>query len=211
MRNHLGVYLKVAFICMALSLSQCGNKKTKSQQVAISVSPSSPIVITSDVTINKGGSPVVIKGPWFRFQVSISNQSDTPITVISLHVEVTGLDVNGQSITASKDFDPGEFNFSDMSGQTCIYTDFGEFQKGGTSAGVVVGTKKIYNDKSLFVTKNPGCNTDGVAVFYFDGAPKPATGSTNYHYSVMVKPVGWFGTRDAPSDRFENFTTVYTQ
>jgi hypothetical protein len=56
-----------------------------------------------------------------------------------------------------------------------------------------------------------GATNAGVAsnvVFYLGGNP---TDVQSYNYSVKLKPVGWFGEYDQPTDRFEKTLTFHTQ
>jgi hypothetical protein len=197
MQSQLRYVSRILFLMMALGLAQC-SKKTKSQDVHITVAPAQPIVFTSDFTTTQGGSPITIKGPWFSFGVSIDNESDTAITVIALHIEVTGYDANNSPQTVTADFVPATDNIA-TSNITCNYGDFGQFDAKGVNKGPLNETP----------SGSPNCPSGGVH-FFSSGNPKPA--STSFiRYTVKVKPIGYFGARGAPTDRFDSFATVYTQ
>lgn len=212
MRPQLRRILCVPLLMAISGIVQCGGKSTKSSQVEIVLSPENPVVITSDADISNGGKSTEIKAPWFKFRVKIDNQADEPVTVVALHVEVTGMDESGMMTTVKKDFDPGSFNYS-LLDAACSYGDFGEFDRRGDSAG----TGGYYNKTALYISTGDsrciggGTGASAGVFFYFDGAPKPPSGSSNYRYSLKIQPLGWFGTRLEPTDRFDGFATGNTQ
>jgi hypothetical protein len=58
-------------------------------------------------------------------------------------------------------------------------------------------------------------NADGTLAprypsFYVGGNPKGPNG-TNFRYRIKLKPLGWFGSLFAPTDRFEKFKYFQTQ
>jgi hypothetical protein len=207
MRFQLRFISKLVLLTMALGLAQC-SKKTKSQDVLITVTPTSPIVFTSDFSTTKGGNVVVIKGPWFSFTVQIDNQSDTPITLIGLHIDVTGFDASNNPVTVGQDFVPTADNYSTLT-QSCTYSDFGEFEAKGQTSGTP--PNQLTSSGTMFETPSgsTGC-TSGPVLFFAQGNPKPAS-TALIRYTVKVSPIGYFGKRNAPTDRFDGSTTIYTQ
>jgi hypothetical protein len=195
-------YGKVAIVLLALTLSQCG-EKSKSQAVNISVSPTSPIVFTASVPITLAGQLTTINAPWFSMTVQIDNESDTPVVIIGLHVEVTGTDVSGNQTTVTADFAPASDDVT-LNNVDCVYADYGEFDAKGA-----VGTNPSKGSLNETYNATTGC-ANGNVTFYVQNNPPPA--NTNaIVYSVKVEPEGYFGTRNSPADRFDNFTTVFTQ
>src|SRR4051812_41658031 len=123
-------YRKTILVCLALMLSQCG-KKTKSREVEITTTPEKPVVITSDIDVSIGGTTKKIKAPWFKFSVSMKNgATDTELTIVSLHIEVTGTNADGVQETVQVDVDPSQFSYNDAVVGACSYTDFGVFNRG---------------------------------------------------------------------------------
>ncbi|MGZ3722792.1 MAG: hypothetical protein ACXVA9_07690 [Bdellovibrionales bacterium] len=198
MRLHHRNISKVLFILLALTLSQCA-KKTKSQDVVITVTPNQPIVFTSDKTIDVGGSAVTVKAPWFDFSVHIENKSDSAVTIIGVHIEVTGTNESNQSQTVMGDFNPSD-NDVTLNDVVCKYGYFGTFEKSGVPG----------NSGNLHITSSTTGCISGTAIFTSANNPKPS--STNLiRYSVVIKPIGYFGSAGTPTDRFDNSATIYTQ
>jgi hypothetical protein len=188
----------------ALSTNSCG-KKSKSQEVSISVEPQSPIVFTSDATIKVGNEDKVIKAPWFAFSVRIDNHlENSSVTINSLHVEVQGFDVDGNMVTKKSDLLAGDGSFSTET-QNCTYVDFGQFDANGVR---LPGGPSI-NDELLYsIPDVSGCPIRQWT-FYVTGPDPGENGILNYR--VKVQPMGWFGTRKEQIDRFENYTTFSTR
>jgi len=198
MRAQLLKYFKVVFVLMALALSQCG-KKTKSQDVTITGSPTNPIVFLSDLTTTVGGNTSTIKAPWFEMLVNIDNQSDEDLVILALHLEVTGIDANGGVTVNKMDILPAANNSSVTSGSTtvtCTYNDFGTFSK---------HTKGTLH----YTPSQTGCD-NGYVMFQIGGNPTPAN-TASIQYQVKIQPVGFFGSIGSPEDRFDNFGMIFTQ
>lgn len=211
MRPQLRKLLCVPLLMAVSGLVHCGGQASKSSEVEISLSPENPVVITSDLNLSIGGSEQKIKGPWFKFAVRINNQAEDPVTIVALHVEVTGVDESGIMTTVKKDFDPGFLNYTTTT-FVCQYSDFGEFDRRGDKAG----TGGYYNKMPLYVINSStmcsgGGGTPYGVYFYFDNGPKPPFATSNYRYLVKIQPLGWFGTRLEPKDRFDGFAIGNTQ
>jgi len=195
MRPRLSPYVKVIFVLLALTLSQCG-KKSKSASVKVSAVPSQPIVLLADVPINQNGTTVTIKGPWFKFAVNIDNESTDPLTIVALHIEVTGVDNTGSLNTVKEDFTPETYDYSNTT-LSCNYGDFGQFTAGQST--------ELYFTPSGTL----GCGA-GTATFFASALPLPANPDI-INYSVKVVPEGYFGTRGDPTDRFDGFGVITTR
>ncbi|MGE4133466.1 MAG: hypothetical protein AB7F86_17625 [Bdellovibrionales bacterium] len=173
---------------MAAVAVGCG-KQTKSQKAKISVIPDQPIVITADADFGDEK----IKAPWFSLVVSIDNQSDDKITIIALEVDVTSVDQTGAITTKTVAFTPSKFDYSTDS-LKCEYSSFGTWSSG--------------ENKALQITGSGSCNS-GIPIFGVGGLQKSS--NKNYRFRAKARPIGWFGTFTAPTDRYENFKTFTTQ
>ena len=187
------IFRTLLFSFLSLSLAQC-SKKTKSQDVAISVTPNQPIVFTTAYQGNRGGSAVTLPGPWFNFSVTINNQTDTALTIIGVHIDIVGVDSNNQPATVSADFTPSQDNVT-LNTIACTYLSYGTIAAGATTA--------------LAESSLAGCPS-GTVFFVASGAPKP-TNTALIRYMVTVKPVGYFSKDGQPTDRFDSSTVIYTQ
>lgn len=206
MRSQLGHIGKIIFPVILLLTAQCGGK-SKSSDVKISVSPTNPIVFLNDFSYTgPSGNTVMIKGPYFQYTVQIENNSDEPLTLIGLHIEVSGTDETGTLSVVPTDYVPAQDNIASDS-LTCIYADYGQFQKKGDTPD----TGDHGYSYSMYENPNgpPEC-PKGPVTFFAPGNPKPASTST-IRYSVVVKPIGYFGKRGAPTDRFTGQATIFTQ
>lgn len=209
MRVTMSYLLKSFVVFTAVAICACG-KKSKSSDVTISVQPSQPIVFTSDLSYQNGTTTVKIKAPWFKFGVSMNNTSDQPITIIGLHIEVSSTDSTGQTKTNSVDLDPSTSNYTVTTGGntiTCTYTDFGQFDVKGVPGGPSFNNTTLYSIPSAGSTT--GCPI--VAPTFYIGSNPIETDQTSFIYRVKVKPLGWFGTRNQPADRYEGTFTFSTQ
>lgn len=163
--------------------------------VEVTTFPESPVVIDSDITMNWFGQTEKIYGPWFKFGVNINNTSVDPVTIVGLHIEITGTDENGIPMTVTKDFDPGMFNYS-MNAMNCSYTDFGQFEP------LVVPYALGLQSADSFCY--------GGAIWFYVSASDFKYSSMRA-FSVKVQPMGWVGGRQNPKSRFDGFTTIVTQ
>ncbi|MGE0529509.1 MAG: hypothetical protein AB7G93_07855 [Bdellovibrionales bacterium] len=188
-RNGLVCFLILGVL--GLGLLSCSKEKSKSQHTEVEVLPEKPIVITGPFYI--GDEEVA--GPWFRFSVSLTNNSDEPVTIVAITLEVTS---PGSFSTQPMEvnFTPSEFNetFDDFE---CTYSSFGTIQPNET---------KILGIESSIT----GCKS-GAVVMYASGLPKDRTGTNYYRYRVKMTPVGWFGTESEPTDRYTRSVNFYTQ
>lgn len=184
--------LQLVFCVFAVfALVDCSKKKSKSQEVDVTIAPEKPIVITADATIN--GKKVA--APWFQFYVSLKNNSEENVTIIAVEAEITGQGASGQLTTANVAWSAGSFDgpYNDLI--DCNYNDFGTWAPGEERS---VSLDGIFDE------------CDGVAVFLVGSNPKSPNGNS-FRYRVKLKPLGWFGTILDPSDRFERFKYFYTQ
>lgn len=91
--------------CSMLVLS-CGQKN---ELVKVEIVPDSPVVINADYIIpdpNPGNSideEETVAGPWFRFRIKVTNTSDTPVTIVSIVLKMTGYK-NGIPVTGDSRF-----------------------------------------------------------------------------------------------------------
>lgn len=190
--------LLASCLLICLNILSCGGEASKSEQTSIEVLPESPIVITADI---KDPS---ITAPWFRFQVKVTNTSDQPLTIVSLEVKVQAY-INGTNQEKTSATDPSEFNVDGATPQdSCEYSSFGVIQPGETS--FLVPT--LYGDP----TNPPTCGIDRLT-FYSQSNPKDPSSNTGTppRYRVTVRPIGWFGTEDNPTDRYTKTFQFSTQ
>jgi hypothetical protein len=236
MRRPFYINLQRLIVVLSLTLFQCSSSKSESSAVLITLTPSVPIVFTGNLQYtNPGGTTVSVTEPWFKFQVNINNTSSQSVTIIGLHIDVTGTDSFGNSNTVSTDFSPENDNFTLTNGSlqiVCQFTDYGQFDPGGYPSGCKTGVAPsvtngvaqctdatpayapTYNNRSLFETpegESSECTISSALVnFYAGGNPAPAN-LNSIQYSVNIVPQGWFGTRTNQQGRFTGTATGYTQ
>lgn len=210
MRAQRKLSKQLLLVGLALILANCGNKG-RSADVQVDMIPEKPIVITSDTSYWWGTQQTKVKAPWFKFRVNIRNSSDLALVIQALHVEVTGVDsTTGQFVTKTADYDPSNFGYTVASG-ICNYSDFGLFTNGGTASGPTLYNNLPLNIGNVGNADCVGDTTPQSVWFYFGDAPVPTSGSANYHYSVKIKPLGWFGSRVDQQDRFSGSGNGTTQ
>ncbi|MGZ3722148.1 MAG: hypothetical protein ACXVA9_04405, partial [Bdellovibrionales bacterium] len=82
------------------------------QEVQITALPSTPIVFTNDMTyIDGSGNSVTVKAPWISFSVHINNLTTDNLSIIGVHTEVTGKDVDGNDVTTTLDLTPASYSY----------------------------------------------------------------------------------------------------
>ncbi len=200
----------VALGFLASTLLQCG-KHGRSQKVKITVTPGQPRVFNVNGAYSNNGTVVEVPAPYFSASMAINNESDTPITIVGVRFEVTSTDAQGTPSTKKVSFNAASLSYSiPATGggvtTTCNYDDFGQFDPGGSALDL-----RKYNDGPLFAEPNSsstaGCPTKG-ATFYVGGLT-PGLSPNSFSYSVKVEPIGFFGARGNPEDRFYGFSTIY--
>lgn len=202
----MSIYTRVFNIMIAVllfsTLTSCGNNNSKSDKAKISIIPGKPIVITADTKIGDKEIPA----PWFNFRASMSNNSDTTVTIIALELEITGVGKTGTTTTGKAGFVATDFNETIQylaPGATapvnveCKYRYFAQLDPSTSSELKLMGAASV-------------CGTP-TPVFYIGNNPTGPDNAPNYRYTVKIKPLGWFGTYDLPTDRFEKTQTFYTQ
>src|SRR4051812_18711202 len=165
----------------AISLSFTAAHATSA--VEIRAVPESPIVFTSDYTMpDPAGNPKTIKAPYFAFRVHIKNNAVDDVTFVGLHVEVTGVDTLGKTVSLIRDITPSEFSYT-TTVSSCTFADFGQFDSKGT-----------FNDRNLFLGATPGSTAGcgGEATFIIENLPSIGN-SASMIYQVKIQPLGWFG------------------
>lgn len=199
----LSKFGSVALASVALTILGCG-KKSKSDGAKITVNPKSPIVITGNIKIGRPGSELSIDGPWFKFTVKMDNQTEEEITVVAMMAKVTGSNQAGVFETNEVTIDPSSDDYStDL--LLCVYRHFGTFPPKNLE-----NTDESDNSLYLPSTLNPAACIDGTKTFYIGGNPNPGVNGS-YHYTGKMTLLGWFGTYDDPTDRFEKDVYFVTQ
>ncbi len=82
-----------------LLLSSCGGEDGLDSQVTVRISPQTPIVINADWRGSGGDSgggggeegsdEKTFKGPWFKFDMWVNNQSDRPVVIVGVVLKMT--------------------------------------------------------------------------------------------------------------------------
>jgi hypothetical protein len=173
---------------------RCGNAG-KSSDIHLSVAPGQPVVINTPYTLNTN---TVINAPWFAFVLTVTNDSDTTMTILNLTLHVTARLPNGTQIAGDVTMDPSSGNFTEACSatvtQAITYTDMGEYAPGESSTikldyrGIIGGgcTQPATLHPTLYAGSLPVVTNNGNGV---------------YNYTIEVTPNGWFGTINAPTDR----------
>jgi hypothetical protein len=91
-------------------LVQCGAGGGDNAKVEFEITPTSPIVIESDMTLFPGDEDRerVLKGPWFQFGFKVNNKSSMAVTIQSFIFNYSGVNKTGSPISGSFKFDPGQ-------------------------------------------------------------------------------------------------------
>ena len=221
----LGNCFKLLSVVLALGLSQCGGH-TISNDITIQIVPPQPTVFAGGYTYtNASGEQTTLQGPWLSFQVYIANNSggssgDPPLGLVIEAINVTITDnLNPANAPVTVTLSPATDGYSNDT-STCIFSDYGEFDVGGSSTGSPPYNSNMsdpdqshYNDTLLFEIPTTGSISCPVNVpkLYLSGLPSTSTTQTNFSYTVQIQPVGWFGTRESQVERFTNFTYFTTQ
>lgn len=186
------VYNILMSLVAIAALVSCSGAKSKSQAAAVEVLPPKPIVITGPTLDGKGTK---VEGPWFNFRMKMTNSTTESITIVALELEVIGQGSSGQPESKTVSFAPSEYNFSLNENTECKYTGFGTWAVGESKAFTLTGASVDCPTVPVFIV---GSNTKGAS-------------GRNYRYRVRAKPLGWFGTADEATDRFEKTITFFTQ
>ena len=192
MRIGIQAYYILVGSLTAIALTSCGGEKGKSQGATLGINPQKPIVITADATL-QGDKKVA--GPWFQFSMSMTNGTAEKITIVALTADVYTQNSSGQSEKKTVAFTPGEFDYKIGSSTECKFTSFGTWAAGETKGLLLDNGNADCNARPIFVVS--GLNT--------------GPNGTNFRYRVTAKPLGWFGTIDAATDRFDRSVTFFTQ
>lgn len=183
----------MAFVVL-FSFFGCG-KKDKADDASFQTLPESPIVITAD-SLDWNGNKV--KQPWFSFRVNSVNGTGDTYTLLALAITVMGIDKSGALKSTELGAVPGDFSITLVSGMTsyrCIFTNFGVWTPGADQ-------KLMLKGDTTSLGANLSCDNDYVPVFTIGDNPSGPSGKS-FIYNVKVKPLGWFGNYDNPTDRFE--------
>lgn len=190
--------IRVSYILsfsIALILSAgCAGDKSKSQGASLAVNPSKPIVINADITDDNGKK---LTRPWFEFRTRMTNNTGDTITIVALQADVYAQGPSGQQQKTTVAFTPSEFNFKISDTQECKFSNFGVWEKDGEK------------DKA-FILDNGQTGCTRTPVFRIGSNPTGPTGN-NFRYRVQLKPLGWFGTADKATDRFDRTFSFFTQ
>lgn len=185
---------KALLILLIPLIGQCGGKKGKSAEVEIEAIPDKPVVINADST----SGDKTYKKPWFKFQVKLTNNSDTKITIVALETETVSTTISGFN-TMKGAVDPSTHNktisINDVVHE-CNYASYGTID--AKSSGFL-----------QISHQDPEC-PQGPITFFIDGVTVDDV-SPNFRFRVKLKPIGWFGPADEPQDRFENSGSFSTQ
>lgn len=190
---------------MGLGVLRCG-AKGKSADVDFSVTPDSPIVITGDFKVGDK----TVKAPWFSFGGTVTNNSDEEVTIVALEMTVTGTTINGGFISKNVTVTPSDFDFSvacnDDTTWQSAFVSFGTYASGQsadlqlpatpTAPADCAGVVSASYEAKIFVGSNPSKDGDQVS---------------SYNFTVYAKPLGWFGSYNKPTARFEKNIVFMTE
>lgn len=197
------MYRVISVMGLALILVQCG-PSGKEGQVEFSLLPEEPVVITGSIDVESKQ----IEGPWFSFGVKVSNRSDSYVTIVGIELEVMGRSTGNAPLINTTSIAASEFNKTVAYGDSsCSYQFF-------TFDAIPPGAENQDLTVSDAFPEGEGCPNilESKVKFYVGGNPsKEDDNVRNYSYKVKFKPLGWFGTEDAPEDRFEKTVRFTTQ
>jgi hypothetical protein len=156
-----------AIMFLGLNVSAAG----KSDDVLVSFTPASPIVIDSDLriddyTTSDPTDTIDIAGPWFRAELEAKNNSNTTVTIVGFVADIIAPD-----------------------GQTTHYKS------------------NLGSDQFYITVLLPGEQYDSDFGWYINNLPT----NKSFRYNVNATVIGWFGTPNAPQERFERKISFVTQ
>jgi hypothetical protein len=175
-------------LLLALSQLSCSGKKSKSFNAVATVIPPVPIVFTVDTKDSAGRT---VTAPWYEFHINVENKTGDTFTIVAIKIETTGLDATGTFSTVKAQGVPSDYDYS-LQNLSCSYGSFGTWAPG--------------DNLPLSLTGTGGCQS-GIAGFQIGGNPNPGGANPILHYTVKVEILGWFGTFNEATDRFDR--TIY--
>ena len=165
-------------------------------------------MINADVEIDNKQ----VVAPWFKFNVTVTNNSDAPVVLVGFRVDVSGVDLEGNTINASQEITASTFNGSLEVGEaTCVY-EFENFDTIAAGDSSQVTVTDLAPEGSIPDTEDEegiDCPpiTRGVATFISHANPI----IPRFIYSVKVTPIGYFGDVDNQVDRLDAPFTFKTR
>ena len=181
-----------------LTLIQCGGDGGPSSQVSLSVTPSSPVVITSDLIIPVGASRVTVTAPYMAVNITISNASSETLNVSGIRFESTydSTDKSGKVTTVESgpiDIGPSAF--------TAFQYSYIKTTPACSSIDTAAQGTVAYCDQTLFAQLTQGqthtlsFEASGMTqylMFYFSNLPK--SDGKNFVYRGKLTLLGYFGS-----------------
>jgi hypothetical protein len=124
-------YMKLLNTLFFICLSQTALAAT-SEQVVVTVTPTSPTVITADLEL----STRRVVAPWFAQHITIKNNSDKPVTIIALRYDSKLPNRQDSSMRTYLMANLYNFTMTCSGGSTLNvnFTDFGTFAPGTEGA-----------------------------------------------------------------------------
>jgi hypothetical protein len=172
------VALKIFVLCLiAVSFAGCSDDDV--DKVDVTFSPDNPRVNFQNKNLflytDGDGNPVVeeVKGPWFKTNVSVSNNSSKGVVISKMEFKVTGISTMGGGFqSASIDFE----------------------------ADSLLGNKNqdATDDTDVLLALAAGQTGEITDVYISELPPTVTTGV----FSVEVTVSGWFGTAESATDVF---------
>lgn len=200
-------------LCFSLFMAMPAIAATSSAPVdhgvQISVAPKSPIVIDGDFKRPNGPT---VSGPWFKFSVNVDNPTAEPITVVAVNVTVAAQASQDTSVIYKRTLVPSDSNYTMACtaglAWTAEYDSFGVIQPGESHNLYLVPSNAA---PGVGVCTEMGATMDP-AWLYVGGNPDPEKGeASSYSYNVQLELVGWYGTPEQPTSRFNKTLVFRTQ
>lgn len=194
---------------MVLPCSGCGNNN-KASGAIFETLPDSPIVITADTKDYAGNT---IKAPWFSFRTNATNGTGSVFTLLSLTMKITGIDSTGAVKTTAVGWSPSDFSVSlpmGLSSYSCVFLHFGIYQPNDSKPLALDGDDHYVQDPTSPSDPNAKLYCKRIPLFMVGNNPS-GPGDNAFIYSIIAKPLGWFGDYNNPTDRFETSYTFKTQ
>lgn len=198
-----GMFRIISVIGLALVFIQCG-PSGKEAQVEFSLEPREPVVITGSTEVRDQ----IIPGPWFSFSVKVTNNSDTPVTIVGLEILVSARNKGNALIENETSSSASNFNFTIANGDDSCSYEFDTFDT------IESGDSKHLTISDFTPEGGDSCSglIGSIARFYIGSNPnKDEDNVRNYNYKVKLTPLGWFGSSSEPLDRFEKSIRFNTQ
>ncbi len=191
----------LTLLLLVFSIAQCGGKDGLSSKIKFASRNKQPIVVLGDRTISRGTDSIVIKAPWYLWEYSFYNPTETNRDLnVATVIFRTTTTRNGITVRKETTLDPNADCPTGVTRGLLAYVTPGETFSGATGCAVEV----------VIFHLNPPDYED----WYLSDLGESDSGV----YSIEIEAIGWFSkpTTDpddpgAITERYQAFDFLITQ